>query len=191
MELTETLETINEKLLKEYGREFNGWPKFRLVFSEDQYEKRWTQHSREGLELTYPEVRELPKYKQYIHEKYILERLVPVPEGSDLIEKISYEPAWVFMDKNGNYLPPRWDACQFIVEAIYAQMDKKGRFKTYTNTETSEERRIKEIAKMEEQLFGDETNIGDALTHGSGVTDFNQKTKLPTVEKSNLEVSNG
>lgn len=184
MELIETPESINERLLSEFGKEFNGWPKYRLVFSDDQFEKRWTQHSRDGFELLHPEVRELPKYRQFIHQKYILERLVPVPNGSDLVEKISYEPAWVFMDKDGNYLPPIFDACKFVVDSIQAKMGEKGH-KKYSDPDTPDERKAKEIAKVSEQLFGDETHEGDALHHGFGVTDFNQKIELPqTVENS-------
>jgi len=80
MELRETIESINEKLLEEYGTEFGNASKFRIVFSEDQYEKRWTDRTDDGFELIHPEVRLLPKYKQYIRDKYILERLVPVGE---------------------------------------------------------------------------------------------------------------
>src|ERR1700704_3964663 len=66
MELRKSIEYINEKLLREYGRELDGRPKFRVVFSDDQYEKRLTTHDDHGNELITPEVRLLPKYKQYI-----------------------------------------------------------------------------------------------------------------------------
>src|ERR1035437_5550442 len=105
MELRETIESINKKLKEEYGTEFGNSPRFRVVFSEDQYEKRMTDFTDEGFELITPEVRLLPKYKQWIREKYILERLIPVTGETDLVVKVSYEPAWVFQNKKGDYLP--------------------------------------------------------------------------------------
>lgn len=179
MELTETVESINTRLVEEFGYEFGNQPRFRLVFSEDQYEKRWTNYTDEGFELINPEVRELPKYKQFISEKWILERLVPVAQPSDLIEQISYEPAWVFMDSNGNYLPPYYEGCKFVIEAIMTKMGQKGHTR-YSDPTTAAERRQAEIAKVSEELFGDETKEGDALQYGYGVTDFNQKVELPS-----------
>ena len=51
MELRESIESINKKLLEEYGTEFTTSPRFRVVFSEDQYEKRLTDFTDEGFEL--------------------------------------------------------------------------------------------------------------------------------------------
>lgn len=169
MELRESIESINNKLLKEFGR-YDDRPNFRVVFSEDQYEKRFTDFTDEGLELIHPEVRELPKYKQYIHEKYILERLVPVQKGSDLTTRVSYEPAWVFQDKYGNYLPPFFDGCKFVIESIFAAMDKKGTHVKYRDPEISEEVRAERLKKVEEELFGNETDVSDALAYGYGVS---------------------
>src|SRR5260221_14756711 len=133
MELREQIENINKKLLEEFGKEFNGEPRFRVVFSDDQYEKRLTDFTDEGFQLLQPEVRLLPKYKQHIREKYILERLVPVPEGveTDLVEKVSYEPAWVFQDKNGNYLPPFFEGCKLIIESLLTAIGRKDTFTKY------------------------------------------------------------
>lgn len=171
MELRETIESINEKLLREYGVELQvgNLPRFRVVFSDDQYEKRWTNYSAEGFELQQPEVRELPKYRQYIHSKYVLERLLPVMGETDLVEKVSYEPAWVFQDKDGNYLPPFFEGCRLVIESLFSAIDKKGAFAKYKDKNVSPEERRAEIEKVEKELFGNETPIGDALRDGSGV----------------------
>lgn len=170
MELTEPIENINLRLSQVYGRESNNQPKFRVVWSEDQFEKRWTQHTPEGFELLYPEVRELPKYRQYIQAKYILERLCIVPPGADLVDKTSYEPIWTFQDKNKNYLPPRYDVCEFIIETMYNAMRKAGSgHAKYKDPNKSPEERQKMVLDMEHKLFGDETDVGDALAHGSGI----------------------
>ncbi len=131
MELRESIESINEKLLIEFGTEFGDTPRFRVVFSEDQYEKRWTEFTDEGFELLHPEVRLLPKYKQFIREKYILERLVPVVGETDLLTKISYEPAWVFQDKNGNYLPPFFEGCRYVIDSMYQAIGRANTFTKY------------------------------------------------------------
>ncbi len=172
MELTESIKSMNQHLIDLYGIDTStGRAMFRIVWSEDQYEKRLTKFTREGLELLYPEVRELPKYKQWIHEKYVLERLVLVPDINveDLpTERLSYEPLWVFADKDGNYLPPRMDASQLVVDALYSQLGKSS-FAKYKDDESSPEEKAKRILKLEEELFGNESNVGDALAHNQAV----------------------
>lgn len=177
MELIESIERINEQLIREFGRAFNGWTNFRVVFSDDQFEKRWTDKTDEGLQLIHPEVRELPKYRQYIQGLYILERFIPIVGESDLTENVSYEPAWVFRDKDGNYLPPRYDMCKFIIEVLFSQMKPGSGHAKYKDPHASKEEREKLILEMEHQLFGDETSISDALTYRTGVAGFNEKSK--------------
>lgn len=170
MELREPIERINEQLIADFGREFNGQPKWRVVFSDDQFEKRWTVHNDKGEELINPEVRELPKYRQYVHQKYVLERLVPVTGQTDLTTKISYEPAWVFQDKNGNYLPPWFEGCKFVIESIYSQISKAGNHRKFVDPDQTEEGRLAKLEKMESELFGNETDTTDALHYKTGVT---------------------
>lgn len=169
MELRESIESINEKLLNDYGTEFGNAPRFRVVFSEDQYEKRWIDLTDEGFELIHPEVRLLPKYKQYIREKYILERLIPVVGETDLTSKVSYEPAWVFQDKHGNYLPPFFEGCKHVIESIFSVMEKAGTFTKYKDKNVSPEEHLANLKKVEDELFGNETNLTDDLHTGSGI----------------------
>ena len=169
MELREDIDRINNKLKEEFGYELDGRAKFRIVFSEDEYEKRLTEYTDEGFQLAIPEVRLLPKYKQWIHQKYILERLVPIPDNSELVEKVAYEPAWVFQDKHGNYLPPFFDGCKLIIESMYTAMGRKDTFARYKDKNISKEEHLAHIQKVEQDLFGNETNVGDALAYGSGV----------------------
>lgn len=169
MELIESIESINENLISDFGTFSDGRPNFRVVFSDDQYEKRWTDRTDEGFQLLQPEVRLLPKYKQFIHQKYILERLVPAGPGTDLVEKTTYEPAWVFQDANQNYLPPRFDMCKFVVDSIMAAMDKAGTHPKYRDPDIDPQVRKKRVEDMEKELFGNETPAGDALAYGSGV----------------------
>lgn len=170
MELREPIEDINKKLIDEFGRFSDGRPNFRVVFSDDQYEKRLTGYTDEGLELINPEVRLLPKYKQYIHSKYLLERLVPVIGKTDLVEKTSYECCWVFQDKNNNYLPPFFEGCKFVIESLMTAMGKAGTHAKYKDKNISPEEREANLKKVQDELFGNETDTSDALAHGYGVS---------------------
>lgn len=170
MELREPIEDINRRLSEEFGLELDGRPRFKVVFSEDEYEQRLTDYTDEGFILPFPEVRRLPKYKQYAHAKYILERLVPILGETDLLEKVAYEPIWTFQDSKGNYLPPFFDGCRHIIEAMYTAMGKKNTFTRYKDKNVSREEHLAYIQKVENELFGNETPVGDALAYGTGVS---------------------
>lgn len=157
-----------------YGITIDGSPIFRVVWSEDQYEKRWTNYTDAGIELLEPEVREYPKYKQYIHEKYVLERLVIIDStkinGSPVLN-VTYEPLFTFEDTNKNYLPPRYKACKFIIDSLYAALGKQSlaKYKDELATESVEEREIR-LSQLQQELFGNETDTGDALAYKEGVS---------------------
>src|ERR1035437_7701679 len=168
MELRETIESINKKLLEEFGTEFGNSPRFKVVFSEDEYEKRLTDFTDEGFELITPEVRLLPKYKQWVREKYILERLVPIVGETDLTVKVSYEPCWVFQSPKGSYLPPFYDGCKLVIDSLMEKAGHKGHAR-YKDPNITKEAKLEQINKVELELFGNETSIGDALSSGSGV----------------------
>lgn len=170
MYLREAIEDINEKLINRYGRYYDGRPNFRVVWSEDEFEKRLTGYTDEGFELIHPEVRLLPKYRQYIREMYILERLVPVVGETDLIEKTSYEPAWVFRNKVGEYLPPFFDGCVHVIESILSVINKANTHVRYKDKNVPGEERLAHLKAVEADLFGNETDLGDNLSIGTAVT---------------------
>lgn len=163
----ESLEILNQRLIDFYGSEA-GLPNWRIVWSEDQFEKRLTHHDKNGFELLVPEMRELPKYKQWIHNKYILESLIEVPleNQHELTTKLSYEPIWIFEDKYFKPLPPKWEVCQFVIDTVYEKLGKKT---VYKDTEGTIEARDARIKNLENELFGNETRIGDGLAHKSAV----------------------
>ncbi len=174
--MSESVDTLNERLVREYGRfSTTDLPLWRIVFSDDQFEKRWTAHTREGFELLNPEVSEVPKYRQWVQGKYILERLIAIPEfvENDLTDKISYEPVWVFEDSKGNPLPPFWPAIVLIAEQVYSAAAKRvgAKYKdpeVFDKKDAPEAKRAK-VEQLVEELFGNETDTGDALAHGDGV----------------------
>ena len=162
----ETCESINNQLIDLYGIDtVTGQPIWRISWSDDQYEKRLMDCTPTGVQLIFPQVFEVRKYP-YIREKYVLERLVVVPEinQSELLDvKLSYEPIWVFQDSDGNYLPPLLLAAKFVVDTVYAAIGKKS-LRSYIE---SPEDKQKIIDDIEEELFGNETEVSDALTYGN------------------------
>lgn len=169
MELVESIEFINNLLAREFGRFHDNKPNWRVSLAGELTEKRKMYHTDEGLDLLYPEVREVRKYQHIKPNYYVLERHIPIIGQTDLVEPISDEPAWTFQDRHGEYLPPRYEACKFIIENIYAAENNTHYVKYRDKNETLEEQAL-ELKKMEELLFGNETPVGDALAHGYGVT---------------------
>lgn len=184
MILTESVESINKQLKELFGIDtISGLQMWRVVWSEDQFEKRlgtYDDYSTGGIYLrTVTEVREAPKYRQWIQEKYVLERLTVIPmlNQQDLpTEKLSYEPIYVFETKKGEYLPPKIEAAKFIINGIYAAQGKQSMAK-YVDEEMKnpEEAREKRILELEHELFGNETMVGDALAYREAIVNPYQK----------------
>jgi|SRR5215204_5806860 len=178
MELTEPVESINRQLVDQFGIDsISGLPIWRIIFSEDEFEKRhgtYDDISPAGIYIrTVTEVRLVPKYRQYIHQKYVLERLSIIPEinAADLpAEKLSYEPLYVFEDKKGNYLPPHFVAAKFIIDTVYAAQGKSS-LRKYVDEEANNPLEATEarIKALEEELFGNESNVTDSLRYGDGI----------------------
>jgi hypothetical protein len=174
----ENIETINEFLRNQYGIDTDdSEPIFRVVWSEDQTEHRVCQFTESGMQLITPEVRLVKKYN-YLSNLYVLERRVLVPEinQKELCGlKKSYEPLWVFHDRHGNPVRPTIQGCQFVVDAVYAALGKRG-LKKYVDPlfgKTQEElvaEKEQRIDQIEADLFGDESGLlGDTVTE-SGST---------------------
>ena len=185
MELAETIETINRQLENLFGTDFTSKrPIFRVVWSEDQFEKREMDVTPEGLQLLSPIVREVPKYRQWIQKKYVLERLVIVPEVNQKELgglKVSYEPLWVFQTEDEQYLPPKIEVAKFVIDAIYAAMGKKS-MRRYVDEEEKNPKEVREerLRKLQEELFGNETDTGDALAYHEGVSLSGPKFEAPS-----------
>ena len=185
MQLTEPIESINRQLVDHFGIDTSsGQPMFRIVWAPDQFDKRLTHYTDGGILLLHPEVRLLPKYRQWIGEKWILERLVANLNNLELgTEKQSYECIWTFQDRNDNYLPPRFDAAKAVVDILYAAEGKKS-LRHYIENEDNIETRHARVEKLYAELFGNETPAGDALAYGSGIAVPHNYTAQNEGEKS-------
>lgn len=184
---------INDALKDLFGVDtVTGMQMFRIVWSDDQMEKRHGTFDDfiPGTQIylrTVTETREVPKYRQWIHQKYVLERLVVVPEinKEELPDSnLSYEPLWVFQDGNENYLPPTIQAAKFIIDTVLSaqavhKMMIDGTEKVdrpvarYVDPDNSQEAVIenqrKRIDNIVEELYGDETGLmGQTLSRNQG-----------------------
>lgn len=185
------VEDINKLLKDKYGEDSLGQAMWRVVWSTDQYEMRLTQHTDAGVSLLFPEVRELPKYKQYVKDRWVLEHLVIIPVTS-LIElpatQLSYEIIHTFWDKNGNYMPPSFPACKFIADVVQAAMEEArngtGNLTRYKqSTDEAKQASIDEYNDIYNSLYGDESGLDGKIVHKQGVAGFYEGGKATSLNK--------
>lgn len=168
----ETIETLNQRLKDHFGIDTaSNKPLFQIVWAPDQIEKRLMETLDSGIVLLTPVVREVKKYS-YIKDAHVLERLVIVPDFQvkELAgAQMSYEPLWVYKDKYENPLSPKWEPTKLIIDTLYAVMGRKS-LRKYIDPDTVEGAKEARIAEIHQELFGNETDTGDALRYKEGVT---------------------
>jgi hypothetical protein len=172
METTESIEGLNKQLADLFGIDtISSRPIWRIVWAEEQREKRLTKFSPSGIEFIYPEPMELPKYP-HIKGRYILEKLVIVPEmnRAELCDALtSYECMWVFENEKVGYLPPRLDVAQLVIHTLnFAQHGNRSGLRKYV--ENIDEEKRKDFQRIWNDLFGNETDVTDALRYKEAVT---------------------
>jgi hypothetical protein len=174
------VDILNKLLRDKYGSDIvTGLPIWRIVWAEDQTEKQlddfqdWTEG---GLYIrTVREVREIKKYPHVIGF-HILEQLVQVPEinKEQLVgAKISYELMFVFWNKKGEYLPPKFEVCEFVIETVLAAKHGTGNLKKYTDpagtTEKFKEQQRKRVDEIIEYIWGEDAAFHDQAREGSAI----------------------
>ena len=169
--MNESVDTLNTRLTTLYGRSPDGRPIYRLVYSTTQLEKRWGEFEDYYGKIflrRFSGVREVPKYP-YCKDRWVLEVLLPVynPEiyQSDLYG--SYEPLWVFQDKNGNFLQPIWKAVELIIVWNHNKPEKKNDVQIESEHQAQLEREeAEEFEKIDNQVpyIADKLHEGEAIT---------------------------
>lgn len=169
----ESIETINTRLIDFFGTDgTTRQPIFRIVWANDETEKRLVGETENGVQLLIAEVREVKKYP-YLKDLYILEQLVEVPDVNvhELpTQKVSYEPLWAYCNDKREPRPPTWPATKMIIDIMFAAKGVTS-LRKYVDSElnTTEDGRQERISKIQEELFGDETETGDALRYKEGI----------------------
>lgn len=180
MMLTEPIESINQQLIDLFGIDtISGKAIWRVVWSEDQLEKQYgtfNDFTTNGLFIrTVTETRIIPKYRQWIQQRYVLERLTVIPDiNRDTLPEsnVSYEPILVFETLKGEYKPPQVVECKFTIDCVYAAMGKSSlaKYKDPEGTpEEALEAKKERINELTEAIFGDETDVSDALSRHEGI----------------------
>lgn len=170
----ESIETLNKRLLDYYGKFDNGEQNWKLFWSEDLLETKLCYETENGVLLLTPEVRQVKK-ANYIRDRYVLCKLVPVPSvnSAELLgNKTSYEPFWTFEDINRNPIIPDWGSLKALIETAlenFLAAKHKPPEQMPEFMHQTEEARMARVDKIMEQFFGNETSITDSLALDSAV----------------------
>lgn len=112
------VDAINEKLLLYYGRELDGRPRYRVVWSTNQLEKRKGEFNEFYGSIylrTFYGVKEVPKYP-FDRDRWIVEKLFYINNPELFSNRPgSYEPVYVLKGPNGEFLPLNWRAVDMVV----------------------------------------------------------------------------
>jgi len=147
------VDLINEKLLLYYGVELDGRPRYRVVWSSTQFEKRvgaFNEFYGSIFLREFVGVRDVPKYP-YDKDRWIVERLFYIHNAEIIAEKPgSYEPVYVLKGPNSEFLPLNWRVVDLVIN--YAEKKPLGIKLTDSDWQGLEE---KEVAQ-ETEYFQDE-----------------------------------
>jgi hypothetical protein len=150
------IEIVNQRLLDYYGRGLQDLPKYRIVWSSNEYEVRtgiYAKYTTAGIYLG--EEKKTVRVKKYPMWDgfWILEYIQPNLANPELKANWSYEPIYIFKDRQSTPLPLDWH----VIEAI-VNFHRKGMSKpTPTSSEIEHE--------YEEQLEKEKAEMLDYLKH--------------------------
>lgn len=141
----ESLSILNKRLADSYGKELDGRSRYKIVFSDTEYEKRFGTFEEHYGHIFIREVtgmKECPKYS-YLKSKWVLEKLLfgHNPEKPGVMSH--YEPIWSF-DRM-----PIWRAIQFVMHAHLFGVKK-----TMSDYRNEEEAAKEEDIKEFEEILG-------------------------------------
>lgn len=144
-----TIEAINKKLIDNYGYSNKGieYPRFRVVFSDTQFEKRVfkTDFYFEGLQVSSgTKIEEVPKYP-FVKGKHVFEIHCPTDNEEIADKGGNYEPLWTFEDAEQRPLPVEWDMVEYLCQALNAPVIRK----TQKDIDDEENKHIEKAAAEE------------------------------------------
>jgi len=183
--MNEELNILNTRLKDYFGQVTTGEANWRVVYSNDQFEDRhgeYEDRTPEGLLIRrVTEWRNVPKYRQWIQDKWVLEALVEVPLGTlELGTKLTYEPMYAFPHIDKQPRIPIWAAVRLLIDSVNEKVGVTvgARYKDpESNPQEAAVHKDAELARIQEDLFGNETDIGDALAYRQGVGFTTSKIK--------------
>jgi hypothetical protein len=164
------IDPVINDFLKNYRKNLSNDPIFRVVWSDDLTETRFGEFNDYYGNIflrKFIGYRQVPKYN-YINERWILEKWLPAEDS--YINEVpnthngSYEPVYVFQDKDLNYLEPNLKIVKIVI------FFSEGNVRKMT---PSERQQLADISENEEvQDFIDRidvTPVSNALAMKEGV----------------------
>lgn len=152
------VDVINDKLELYYGREIDGRPRYRVVWSTTQIEKRIGEFNEFYGNIflrTFKGIKDVPKYP-YDQDRWVIEKLFYVKNDEIISEKPgSYEPFYIFKGPQGEFLPLNWKVVDFAVS--YAESKPVG---IKLTDKDFQEQEMKEIEAEAEYFMADLDNHG-------------------------------
>lgn len=176
--LPNSIVELNKNLADWYGTEITGRAIFRIVWANNETEivhGVWTDLDNEGNFIRQvTETRQIRKYSDDpdYAGKFILERLVLVPpmdERTLPTVKMSYEPLWTFENVLDKPVPPTVDGTRFIIDLVLSREGKVNMKKKYVTQEEELQLKSDRIRRIQDELYGGESDIADALHFHSGI----------------------
>lgn len=105
------------EFLNQFGEFSPGCPRYRFVWSSEQFENRlgtYCDYYGDVFLREVTEVRQVPKYMIF-KDRWVLEKAEANLDTRELADKVVYAPFWVFHDRHGNYLPPSLKSIKFLM----------------------------------------------------------------------------
>lgn len=182
---------LNKFLLEKYGTLFEN-PRFRVIWSTDEFEVRESDFKQEVMGLNLPlvhDIRKVPKYS-YAMDRWVLEEIVYskyLPQ--ELVERgpVAYEPLYVFWTGDaGEYQEPElFDVDQMCYYRVNNTL--RGHKPTEADLkkkQLEQKKRNKEL--LRERLDDAIPEIPHAIKHGEGVSLYIKEKDevLPSAQQS-------
>jgi hypothetical protein len=173
--MSESVAEINKLLVDYYGLDISlNIPKFRIVWSSSQREKRYgvfEVYDSTGTIFLRTEqgIEDVEKYPIW-SDLWVLERLFPTNGNPylELVTKFSYEPVWVFGAGNSDK-QPIWRAVRLLCENSLRGDPNRVNKSPSDLIREEEEKLEKEKKLMKEMLSEDVTPLAFSLKHGCSI----------------------
>lgn len=175
--------TFINKELRRYGNNPFDEPLWRLVWSTDQTEKRFGQFNEFYGSIflrSFTGVRECHKYPHIIN-KWVIERWFgPEHTHPDTADRSrgSYEPIYVFADKDNNSLPLNMRVCEIVVDSWENRPSPTARKAQLAKYFEEQERR-------EDSLAADAADVSRMATllHFGSATGYRKGSNAPSKQR--------
>lgn len=140
----------DKKLKEMYGLAEDGQPRYRVVWSPNETEWRHGRYEvwANGLFVRAEVGTKLWDKYAYLDNKWVLEAFT-INQNPEIVAPFSYEPIYVFQDKDQQYLPLNYDVCVIIINRL---LNRVQIFKT-------EKDHVAEFEEIKRQRIREKVNL--------------------------------